>query len=69
MRTLASLLILDPKYFEINEVLLGALESVKNAMNQERTHQDFSKTLEMNASLCAANIALCATRLPTPLNG
>ena len=66
MRTLASLLILDPKYFEMNEVLLGALESVKNAMNQERTHQDFSKTLEMNASLCAANIALCATRLPTP---
>ena len=66
MRTLASLLILDPKYFEMNEVLLGALESVKNAMNQERTRQDFSKTLEMNASLCAANIALCATRLPTP---
>jgi len=66
MRTLASLLILDPKYFEMNAVLLGALESVKNAMNQERTHQDFSKTLEMNASLCAANIALCATRLPTP---
>lgn len=66
MRTLASLLILDPKYFEMNEVLVGALESVKNAMNQERMHQDFSKTLEMNASLCAANIALCATRLPTP---
>ena len=52
MRTLASLLILDPKYFAMKEVLLGALESVKKDMNQESAHQDCSKTLEMNASLC-----------------
>ena len=66
MRTLASLLILDPKYFGMNEILFSALKCVKNAMNQERTNQDFSKTLEMNASLCAANIALCISRLPSP---
>ena len=68
MRTLASLLILDPKYFAMKEVLLGALESVKKDMNQESAHQDCSKTLEMNASSCAANIALCVSRLPPPLN-
>jgi hypothetical protein len=68
MRTLASLLILDPKYFAMKEVLLGALESVKKDMNQESAHQDCSKTLEMNASSCAANIALCVSRLPPPLD-
>jgi hypothetical protein len=63
MKTLASLLILDPKYFSVQEVLSSAFICVEKSMHQERTSQDFSKTLETNASLCAANIALCISRI------